>query len=354
MKALITITSLLVFISHIAHAQVLSIESGGLFIHEGSLIVDDISELSVNGTIKSGNNSQISFNSPNTNISGDGEIVAGNVLLNGNIDQHMEFQTLGDVLFLSGNWDIHEFNFYLGGNFVDEREESHMFASSGGEIITYFNVQTNQLNEPGVLGLSFYSSTTASNVEFRRSHKTLYNNGDKSIQRSFYFPSQSIKIEDPTFKYFDAELNGLKEDNIALFGSNDSLFWQRILLTGYDTYNNEFESSFTSNHKYFSLFPKNAKIIIPEGFSPNNDGINDAFEIIGLTENYPVNNITIYNRWGNKVFYASPYKNNWTGQNMYGLTLGDNSLSAGTYYYVLELPGNNNSYKGYVYLNRQQ
>ena len=44
---------------------------------------------------------------------------------------------------------------------------------------------------------------------------------------------------------------------------------------------------------------------IPEGFSPNGDIVNDVFFIRGLDE-YPLNSIAIYNRWGNKVYESSP------------------------------------------------
>ena len=35
--------------------------------------------------------------------------------------------------------------------------------------------------------------------------------------------------------------------------------------------------------------------------SPNDDGINDFFEIVGV-ENYPKNNLVITNRWGVQVY----------------------------------------------------
>ena len=45
---------------------------------------------------------------------------------------------------------------------------------------------------------------------------------------------------------------------------------------------------------------------IPNGFSPNSDGFNDAFVIEGLDQ-YPDNAIIIiFNRWGDEVFSAAP------------------------------------------------
>jgi gliding motility-associated-like protein len=92
-------------------------------------------------------------------------------------------------------------------------------------------------------------------------------------------------------------------------------------------------------------------IIIPEGFSPNGDGVNDFFEILGL-EDYPRNTLTIFNRWGHKVYEKVNYQNDWGGWSDAPLTLGDGLLPKGTYYYVLDLGGDGDTRKGYFFLNR--
>jgi gliding motility-associated-like protein len=93
-------------------------------------------------------------------------------------------------------------------------------------------------------------------------------------------------------------------------------------------------------------------IQIPEIFTPNNDGINETFEIPGL-EDYPNNSIQIFNRWGSTVLNAAPYENNWNGNSTSNLILGEGELPTGTYYYILDLNGDGSIiYKGYVYLKR--
>jgi gliding motility-associated-like protein len=47
-------------------------------------------------------------------------------------------------------------------------------------------------------------------------------------------------------------------------------------------------------------------------FSPNNDGINDELEIRN-TEQFPGCEVTIYNRWGEVVFYSKGYSKPWNG-----------------------------------------
>ncbi len=85
---------------------------------------------------------------------------------------------------------------------------------------------------------------------------------------------------------------------------------------------------------------------IPEGFSPNGDGNADVWEIKGLDRLYN-NEVVIHNRWGNVVYSAKPYNNEWRGENKNG-----EMLPAGTYYYVFK-PDSAVSevYSGYVYIN---
>lgn len=90
---------------------------------------------------------------------------------------------------------------------------------------------------------------------------------------------------------------------------------------------------------------------IPEGFSPNGDGINDVFFIRGI-QIYTSNSFTIFNRWGDKVYETSNYQNTWTGNATTGLRIGGNELPVGTYFYVLDLNDGTPIYKGTIYLNR--
>lgn len=89
----------------------------------------------------------------------------------------------------------------------------------------------------------------------------------------------------------------------------------------------------------------------PQAFSPNGDGMNDEFKIIGL-EAYPNNTIVIFNRWGNKVFEGTPYLNNWDGTSNLGLRIGGDELPVGTYFYILNVENSAEVIKGFVYLNR--
>jgi gliding motility-associated-like protein len=74
------------------------------------------------------------------------------------------------------------------------------------------------------------------------------------------------------------------------------------------------------------------EIIIPQFLSPNNDALNETWIIQNL-EFYPDNKVTVYNRWGNIVYEAEPYNNDWNGH--YKGTKAE-SLPAATYFYVID------------------
>jgi gliding motility-associated-like protein len=92
----------------------------------------------------------------------------------------------------------------------------------------------------------------------------------------------------------------------------------------------------------------NAGLVIPNAFSPDGDGINDTYEILGI-EGYPNNTLTVTNRWGDKVFEASPYQNDWDGTgNNPKLNLFGEKVVDGTYFYFFD-PGDGSEVKtGYL------
>ena len=72
-------------------------------------------------------------------------------------------------------------------------------------------------------------------------------------------------------------------------------------------------------------------------FSPNNDGVNDFWEIGGI-EGFNKNIVYIYNRWGDLVNSIDNYNNTdnvWSGENKF---TGGN-VTPGTYFYIVEAQG---------------
>jgi gliding motility-associated-like protein len=91
--------------------------------------------------------------------------------------------------------------------------------------------------------------------------------------------------------------------------------------------------------------------IVYNGFSPNSDGQNDTW-IIDFITNYPNNTVTIFNRWGNKVWYGEGYNNSnvvWDGTD----SKNKKALPAGTYFYVVTKDGKTAASKGWVEITKK-
>ncbi len=84
---------------------------------------------------------------------------------------------------------------------------------------------------------------------------------------------------------------------------------------------------------------------VPEGFSPNNDGTNDYFEIPDLKE-FPQASLKVFNRWGGLIFESNRYDNRWDGR------YDGEDVPQGTYFYLLDLGIGKDAQKGYIYINR--
>jgi len=93
---------------------------------------------------------------------------------------------------------------------------------------------------------------------------------------------------------------------------------------------------------YKDINVKVAQLFIPNIFTPDGEGTNETFEIkvqrggekdfwnFDFSEIYLSNELTVYDRWGKRVYQKSNYRSgDWDGGN----------LADGTYYYVLYLHG---------------
>lgn len=90
-------------------------------------------------------------------------------------------------------------------------------------------------------------------------------------------------------------------------------------------------------------------IQVPEGFSPNNDGVNDFFEISGIKEDM-LSYLTVFNRAGNTVYNIKNYRNDWDGSYYNANNIKIGLLPKGAYYYVLKIEGMARIIKGFVYI----
>ncbi|MFX0557342.1 Calx-beta domain-containing protein [Maribacter sp. CXY002] len=127
-----------------------------------------------------------------------------------------------------------------------------------------------------------------------------------------------------------------------------------------ETYQIEY-SSIGGDCKYFVDFtitvnrdciPCNVdEFTISKAVTANGDGINDLFEIKGAEYCDNTFNVMIFNRWGNKVYEAVDYKNNWGGYSPNNALGSSGHLPTGTYYYIVNVIGEDiKQINGYIYL----
>ncbi len=91
----------------------------------------------------------------------------------------------------------------------------------------------------------------------------------------------------------------------------------------------------------------NAGCIVPTIMTPNNDGVNDNFVVPCLESGeFPQNEVVIFNQWGDELYRASPYLNDWDG------TYEGNDVPVGTYYYIVQFGFSQDPVSGFLVLER--
>ena len=120
-------------------------------------------------------------------------------------------------------------------------------------------------------------------------------------------------------------------DNAATGSASGSGFTQNFRVVAISTGATPLASNSNEARVDFANLVKTYNII-----TPNHDGRNDVLVIDNILL-YPGNTFTVFNRWGREVYKTTNYQNTWGG---------DDSTSAGSYYFLLTLP-NGTSTKGW-------
>ena len=89
---------------------------------------------------------------------------------------------------------------------------------------------------------------------------------------------------------------------------------------------------------------------IPQGISPNGDGLNDCLVLDHLEEQEDIVKAEIYNRYGVKVFELNDYVDHWCGQDASSGS-SDELLPVGTYFYVIQYASGREPTISWIYLN---
>src|SRR5690606_9714006 len=94
------------------------------------------------------------------------------------------------------------------------------------------------------------------------------------------------------------------------------------------------------------------ELVLPDGFSPNGDGVNDTFDYNNLDILHPNFEIHIFNRYGTVVFKGNASSPRFDGTSNQG-GISSKQLPVGVYFYVFNFnDGENKPKQGRLYLSR--
>lgn len=101
-----------------------------------------------------------------------------------------------------------------------------------------------------------------------------------------------------------------------------------------------------SNAKVSITISGGGDCTVPTVITPNGDLTNDRWEIPCLTNpQYANNTVIVFNQWGDEVFRANKYKNDWEG------TYNGKNLPDATYFFIVDF-GNGEKQTGFLIIER--
>ncbi|WP_170068976.1 gliding motility-associated C-terminal domain-containing protein [Cecembia rubra] len=168
-------------------------------------------------------------------------------------------------------------------------------------------------------GISFESQETQSSIP--NFQVDFEQQGNKLIWRVSELPAKAV---------FEIKLSVLP-DNIQ--GSRPLALINNVTVSAEELELNLENNSATDINAINPFF-------IPNVFTPNGNGFNDTFEIVGINR-FEKNELVILNRFGDEIFRAENYRNNWDA----------NGIVPGTYFYILRTVdrfGVNHDFKGWI------
>jgi len=181
---------------------------------------------------------------------------------------------------------------------------------------------------------------------------TIYNNPEFNLLRednskvyngdTVFFPnggSAYLKIENPS--YYDSIVwpDGSKGPDFNLSQEGQQMVY---VYTNVCSSYTDFIGAVKGGH--IIPGPGSDTVKVMNLFTPNGDGINDAWVVNNKNIVFPIK-LNIYTRYGNLVYSSGNYQNDWNGY------YNGNILPKGTYYYVIE-DANGNVFKGPITIIR--
>ncbi|MCT4580933.1 MAG: gliding motility-associated C-terminal domain-containing protein [Flavobacteriales bacterium] len=203
--------------------------------------------------------------------------------------------------------------------------------------------------------ISFFPNTTFINPKVTADQAGTYSIifmdnqcGDTTIQQVTFLPSPTANIvqDSATICSGDSIIMAVETSDpnnvIWLFNGDTISNSVLVSMATQGVYTADVSSQCGSASDAFELFVEDCRM--PNVITPNGDGHNDIF-YTNIADNYTDTHVTIFNRWGRKVYENTNYDNSWNGVNK-----GGAALPGGVYYYVLTYNGGSQEQKGFITL----
>lgn len=149
----------------------------------------------------------------------------------GKISLQQAINIQGKIVFTGGLIDLNRNNILLGPTafLENENENSRITGATGGELVFTTMLNAPAAINPANMGIVITSPKNLGNVTIRRGHQSQINGagGGNSIFRYYEMTAANNTAPDAILRlhYFDAELNGLTENNLVLWKSPDNARW---------------------------------------------------------------------------------------------------------------------------------
>ena len=182
----------------------------------------------------------------------------------------------------------------------------------------------------------------------------LNNSGFEASKTSFFIPVGAFVITDPIDNVHQVSLFGPGYDNAFFEIKDNILFWSSsdpapgrrsftVLAQVSDRDGNTQEKFFEIQRSR----PLYSSLIIYNTFSPNGDGVNEAWSVSEL-KFYQGVRIQIFDRGGQRVFYTEQAAQGWDGTHL------GKELPVGTYYWLIDVGELGESRRGLLNLVRKE
>jgi gliding motility-associated-like protein len=227
----------------------------------------------------------------------------------------------GDIIFNKGKLHLPKTT-ELKGSILNENETGYIVDGVIRKDLK--NLLSGQKTITG-LGMSITPNRSYEAVTIIRAHEKQNNRGEWSIAKYYNFPAAAIEVSAVDFSYLNVQSDKKTDTYLLYCKSSYDISWQSIdSQTNHETKRVISKQNGLVSIQHITLFPFPELNYSPY-ITPNDDGFNDSFEIIGI-EKCPNSKLLILTSTGTAIHTEEPYNNDFDGKNL--------NISAGAYYYI--------------------